>query len=91
MNAFQLNLLEQEAQTSLPTYINTPTYLYQHPYPSISTPLPIYINTPTYLPMSTCQHIPTNVNLPSSTYLPLPIPQYQYRIVADPGAGIGLV
>ena len=36
-------------------------------------------------------HIPTYVNLPSSTYLPLPIPKYQYIIATDLGAGIGLV
>ena len=45
--------------------------------------------------MSSYQHIPTNVNIPLSTslptYLPVPIPKYQYIIVADPGAGIGLV
>ena len=41
--------------------------------------------------MTTYQHIPTHVNLPSSTYLPLPIPKYQYIIAADPGAGISLV
>ena len=29
--------------------------------------------------------------LPSSTYLPRPIPKYQYKIAADPGSGIGLV
>ena len=40
---------------------------------------------------SSYKHIPTNVNLPSSTYLPVPIPKYQYIIAADPGAGIGLV
>ena len=33
--------------------------------------------------MSTYHHLPT--------YLPLPIPKYQYIIAADPGAGIGLV
>ena len=41
--------------------------------------------------MSTYQHIPTHVNLPSSTYLPLPIPKYQYIIATDPGYGISLV
>ena len=41
--------------------------------------------------MSSYQHIPTHVNLPLSTYLPVPIPKYQYIIAADPGAGIGLV
>ena len=68
-------LLYMSTYLHLPTYINIPTYLYQHTYP----------------PMSTYQHIPTHVNLPSSTYLPLPIPKYQYRIAADPGASIGLV
>ena len=65
----------QPTYQTLPTYINIPIYLYQHTYP----------------PMSTYQHIPTHVNLPSSTYLPLPIPKYQYRITTDPGASIGLV
>ena len=41
--------------------------------------------------MSIYQQIPTYVNLPSSTYLPLPIPKYQYIIAADLGVGIGLV
>ena len=36
--------------------------------------------------MSTYQHIATFVNLPSSTYLPLPTLKYQYVIAADPGA-----
>ena len=45
----------------------------------------------TDLPTSTYQHIPTYVNLPSSVYLSLPLPKYQYIIAADPGAGIGLV
>ena len=41
--------------------------------------------------MSAYQHIQTHVNLPSSTYIPVPIPKYQYIIAAEPGAGIGLV
>ena len=31
------------------------------------------------------------VQLPSPTYLPLPIPKYNYVITGDWGAGIGLV
>ena len=86
----------------LHTYINIPTYLsqtylplttYQHipTYLPLPTYLPSNINTPTYLPMSSYQHIPTRVNLPLSTYLPLPIPKHQDIIAADPGVGIGLV
>ena len=41
--------------------------------------------------MSSYQHIPTHVNLPLSTYLPVPIPKYQYIIAEDQGAGISLV
>ena len=73
------------------------THQHQHTYLPTSTYLPISIYLPTilhqhtYLPMYTSQNIPTHVNLPSSTYLPLPIPKYQYIIAADSGAGIGLV
>ena len=41
--------------------------------------------------MSSYQHMPTQVNLPSSTYLPVPIPKYPYIIAAGLRAGIGLV
>ena len=73
------------------------THQHQHTYLPTSTYLPISIYLPTilhqhtYLPMYTSQNITTHVNLPSSTYLPLPIPKYQYIIAADSGAGIGLV
>ena len=60
-----------------PTYTNLCQSTY--PYQPTSTYAPTNINTPTY------------VNLPSSSYLPVPIPKYQYIIAADPGAGIGLV
>ena len=71
----------------LTTYV--PTYLCTY------LPIPTYINAPTYLclltktyqPISTYHHLPTYL----PTYLPLPIPKYQYIIAADPGASIGLV
>ena len=82
-----LSIILLYMSTYLPTYVNppTPTNLHQHTY------LPTYLYKNTYPPNSPCQHIPTHVYLPSSTYLPLPIPKYQYRIDANPGAGIGLV
>ena len=44
--------------------------------------------------MSSYQHIPTHfipTYLPSSTYLPVLIPKYQYIFAADRGANISLV
>ena len=79
--------------TYLPTYLPMTTHQPIYPYQLTSTYLSTYIDTPTHLFLltNTYQPIPTHVNLPSSTYLPLPIPKYQYRIAADPGAGIGLI
>ena len=45
---------------------------------STNQDIPIYVYLPTYTNLSTYQHIPIYVNLPSTTYLPLPIPKYQY-------------
>ena len=63
-----------------------------HGYLPMTTYVPI---SPTYLstdlPTTTYQHVPTYVNLPSSIYLSLLIPKYQYIIAADPEASIGLV
>ena len=95
--------LFQPTDLSLPTYLSPylplPTYLHISRYLCISTYvyLCMYLHQHTYhhLPtdffMSTYQHIPTYINLPSSTYLPLPIPKYHYIIAANPGASIGLV
>ena len=89
------------------THLSQPTYLYLPMSFNLCVStyhhLPTYQQT--YLLMSIYKQIPTYVNLPSSTYLhqhtcqcqhtiiylPLPIPKYQYRITADPGAGISLV
>ena len=61
----------------IPDHLSLSTYVY----------LPLYNRRrPTYVLMSIYQHLPAYVNLPSSTYLLLPISKYQY-----PGAGIGLV
>ena len=53
--------------------------------------LPTYVYLPTYVNIRTYIYLPTYTNLPSSTYLPLPIPKYQNKIAAYPGAGIGLL
>ena len=71
---------------SLPAYGYLPTYLPMTTYVPIS---PTYLSTD--LPTTTYQHVPTYVNLPSSIYLSLLIPKYQYIIAADPEASIGLV
>ena len=86
------------------TYLGPPTstYLHQHIYLPISNILtylwqptnlcqPTYHYQPTSTYLPTYVFLPTHVNLPSSTYLPVPIPKYQFIIAADPGAGIGLV
>ena len=72
----------------LPTIIYLPNFFYLPTNANLPSSTFLYQNS--YLPMSTYQHIPIYVNLPSSTYLLLPIPKFQY-IIADPGAGIGLV
>ena len=85
--SFTISIYHSIIHVYLPTNLCQPTY----PYQLTSTYLPTYLYKNTYPPNSPCQHIPTHVYLPSSTYLPLPIPKYQYRIDANPGAGIGLV
>ena len=80
------------------TYLGLPIYAYlsKSTYINIITfdNLPTYVNLPT--PTNLHQHtylpvfLPTHTN-PSSIFLPVPIPKYQYIISADPGAGIGLV
>ena len=69
----------------LPIYINIPNWQ------PMSTYLPSYINTPTHLCLLTNTYQPMSTYHHLTTYLPLPIPKFQYRITADPGAGIGLV
>ena len=65
--------------------------IYQQKHGISSVFCPFSFNSKLLLFLSTYQHIPTHVNLPSSTYLPLPIPKYQYIIATDPGYGIRLV
>ena len=80
--------------THLPTYDYLPsTYLCQptYPYQPTSTYLSSHINTPTHLCLLTNTYQPTSTYYHLPTFLPLPIPKYQYRIATDPGASMGLV